>query len=134
MTFGEAVKQRRMALGWSQQDLADISDSHVRTVQNAEEGKLMSDRTIFRLAKHLGLPLEDVMPADGNMTIGKWMQLNRRRKGLSRQELADMAQITLPTLACAERDEHGLNIYSMIQLARVLGIGIDEYIGGKTPT
>lgn len=90
-----------------------------------------TDRNRWKIAQALEIPMEEVFPEEESMTIGKWARLHRLRAGLTAYELADKAKVTQPVVWSIENDARGTNIFSIIQIADALGIGIDEYIGRR---
>lgn len=60
----ERVKERRRMAGLNQQQLADRSGLHYRTIQNVEGGKrLPSHDTLLAIAEALGVPVSDLAGA-----------------------------------------------------------------------
>lgn len=49
------IRAAREALGWSQEELAASSELTAKTIWAAEKGRLMSDRTLRKIANGLGL-------------------------------------------------------------------------------
>ena len=64
-------------------------------------------------------------------TIGQNMREHRLNAGLTMKKLADLAGVHPQTLGSYERDEATPGAFNLIALSDVLGISIDEYLGGK---
>lgn len=54
------VRRLRAERGWTQRQLADRAELHVRTVQYVEAGKTAYGWTYGRIAQALGVPLDDI--------------------------------------------------------------------------
>jgi transcriptional regulator with XRE-family HTH domain len=55
LTPGEKVRAARIALGWTQQDLAVASRTHTSTIQKIEQGdRGLSGEMALRMAQSLG--------------------------------------------------------------------------------
>lgn len=67
------------------------------------------------------------------MTIGQHMRKCRKEHGLKQKELAEKAMMPAPFVSGYERDVHTPTIFSLITLADVLGVSLDEYIGREVP-
>lgn len=62
-------------------------------------------------------------------SIGESMKKARKIKKLSQNKLAELAGIGQSSICLYERDEVYPNLVTLINLADVLKISIDEYIG-----
>lgn len=63
--LGDNVRRERIAKDLSQQQLAELADLNIRNVQRIEAGEIdVLLRTIIRIRKALGCPLEKLMPKD----------------------------------------------------------------------
>ena len=67
----------------------------------------------------------------GQLTTGEAMQRARLRSGLTQRELAKAAGIAHTSVHNYEQDHTSPSLYNVIELADVLGISIDEYIGHR---
>ena len=65
------------------------------------------------------------------MTLGQAMRKARKDAGLTIQELADKSGYSPSTISNAETDTHIPNVTTILDLADVLGVSVNEYIGHK---
>ena len=63
------------------------------------------------------------------MTRGEYMRAARKEAGWMLSDLADAAGVSRGTLSQLERDMHAGSIETIMLLADVLGLTIDEYVG-----
>ena len=68
-----------------------------------------------------GLSMENIMP----QTLGKRLSWARRRKGLTMEQLAKMAGVSLPSISKYEGDKQSPTLYTAQCLADVLCISLD---------
>jgi transcriptional regulator with XRE-family HTH domain len=64
-------------------------------------------------------------------TIGKRIRRLRQERGLSTVALATLARIHHKNLNHIEADKHGTNFFTIIELARHLGVSIDYIAYGR---
>lgn len=63
------------------------------------------------------------------MTVGQCMKEARKKARLTQRQLADMADMS-PTLLCAyENDRITPGLFNVIELADILGLTLDKYVG-----
>lgn len=67
------------------------------------------------------------------VTTGDYMRRAREAARLTQEQLADKAKVARGTLARLERNNQTGNLGTIIQLADVLGLSIDEYVGRQLP-
>ena len=60
---GDMIRQLRMERGWTQQQLAEIADLSLRTVQRVENQNVASNESVSSLAAVLELPREQILAA-----------------------------------------------------------------------
>lgn len=87
MTSGERIKKRRVALGWTQEELAQkarISNGFVSDIENNKRN--ISAETLLDVARVLGLSLDYLMTGDDEESAMK--QMIEIPAGLA--EIADM--------------------------------------------
>lgn len=84
----ERLRKLRMQRNWSQQQLADVAEVSLRTVQRAESGRSIRLDSLVRIARALGVNAEELIVAD---------RQQRSREG----EMRDNGNI-LPRLATAD--------------------------------
>lgn len=65
------------------------------------------------------------------MTLGKRIAMLRRRKELKQEELANMLDITAQAVSKWENDQTCPDISLLPELARILGVSVDELLTGK---
>ena len=111
-SFGEVILARRRALGLAQGDVARLIKASIKFIGRLEANQShLSDRTVVRLAEVLGLDrLELIFLANPEAqplfqhhqaeASSAWKQFkqdarSQRAHGVSRQELAMLAQVTL---------------------------------------
>ncbi|MCH8478407.1 MAG: helix-turn-helix domain-containing protein [Wenzhouxiangella sp.] len=58
---GDMIRQLRMQRGWTQQQLAEIADLSLRTVQRVENQNVASNESVSSLAAVLELPREQIL-------------------------------------------------------------------------
>lgn len=62
----EKVREARMARGWTQQQLAEIADLSLRTVQRVENQSVASHETISALSAVLEIPRSELLALNSN--------------------------------------------------------------------
>ena len=67
------------------------------------------------------------------MTTGEHMRKARNRAGMTMLELSKVSGVNYQTIYRSETDKTDTDIFTIICLADVLGISIDEYIGREVP-
>ena len=60
----EKVRQTRMARGWTQQQLAEVADLSLRTVQRVENQSVASNETVSALCAVLEIPRSELLTQD----------------------------------------------------------------------
>ena len=63
------------------------------------------------------------------LTMGQSMKKCREEHGMKQKELAAKAKMQASAVSTYERDVCTPTIFSLITLADVLGVSVDEYIG-----
>ncbi len=71
MTLGARVRQCRLALNWSQAELAKRLDIKQQSIDQLESGKVKSPRYVIELAEALGAPLEWLRHGKGEMRLSR---------------------------------------------------------------
>lgn len=67
-----------------------------------------------------------------NITLGKRIATLRHEKGLKQEELAQMLCVTAQAISKWENDQTCPDISLLPQLAKILGVSVDELLSGKT--
>ena len=62
----ERVREARMARGWTQQQLAEIANLSLRTVQRVEKQSVASNETVSALSAVLEIPRTELMTLNPN--------------------------------------------------------------------
>jgi transcriptional regulator with XRE-family HTH domain len=62
------LQKRRLQLGWSQEQLADLSGVSVRTIQRLEQGKPAATETLKNLGAVLNVPFHDLRTSNMETT------------------------------------------------------------------
>ncbi|MBU6211827.1 MAG: helix-turn-helix domain-containing protein [Gammaproteobacteria bacterium] len=62
----EKVREARMARGWTQQQLAEIANLSLRTVQRVENQSVASNETVSALSAVLEIPRTELMTLNAN--------------------------------------------------------------------
>lgn len=69
------VKENRIKKGWTQTQLAELSDLSVRTIQRAENSGIASMETTSALAAVFEIDRQELLAVDGVVTIKKEIKL-----------------------------------------------------------
>jgi DNA-binding XRE family transcriptional regulator len=59
---GDEIRQRRLNLGLSPEQLGAAAEISGRTIRRVEDGKRPTVRTMFQIAKHLDCQVTDLWP------------------------------------------------------------------------
>lgn len=111
--IGSRVKLARKLLGWSQQQLGDVSDISFQQIQKYERGQnRISASRLVQIAKALNKPIS-YFYGDENIAAGMDEQLIKPLKNLSPQDAA--------RLLAALDDADVKQRRSLIQLIETLG-------------
>ena len=96
--------------------------------------KPVGSRKLKKAFENLRKPFVD-LPEDfdeqvsqGSDIIGKKFEAYREQRGISRQELADLMNVTRQTVYRWENGERLPDILSFLRLSRLLGVDIDELL------
>lgn len=65
------------------------------------------------------------------VTWGDHMAYNRRKAGMTQEQLAEKSGISVSTIRKMEADMHIPKLDTVVWAAMVLGITVDEYIGNN---
>ena len=60
--------------------------------------------------------------------IGFKIKVERMRKKISQEKLAEMADCSLSYIGFVERGEMSLSLYNFVKISSVLGLNIDEFL------
>jgi len=66
------------------------------------------------------------------MTFAQRLTILREKKGLTQEELAQLANVSQPALCAYERGKNLPSKNTQIQLAKVLKVSVDELMNDKT--
>lgn len=132
MNFAKEMDKEMTRADISNERMAIACKVKASTVDRVRRGvQKPTDENKYKYALALGFDMKKVFPEDSQMTIGKWARLHRLRRGYTRKRLSEESGVTEPTIYKLESDGGAINMYSLIELANVLKIGIDEYIGRR---
>lgn len=94
-------------------------------------------RKLQKAFKNLRKPCIN-LPADfsksyysGSAVIGKKLELYRKQRGMSRQELADLMNVSRQTVYRWEQGERVPDVLTFVKLTRILGVSVEEIIQNK---
>lgn len=97
--------------------------------------KPVSKRKLQKAFENLRRPYSGVSPEylekhfSGETMIGKRIEMYREKRNLSRQELADLMKVSRQTVFRWEQGERMPDILTFLQLARILGVRMEELLG-----
>ena len=97
--------------------------------------KPVSKRKLKKAFENLRHPFFGVSPEflekhfSGEAVIGKKIEICREKRNLSRQELADLMKVSRQTVFRWEQGERMPDILTFLQLARLLGVRMEELLG-----
>ena len=71
MTFGEKVRAARLAAGYSQRDVSEMTGLSLRTIQNYESGeRLPKQRESYTLmSRALNVPIQTLLDENADFTL-----------------------------------------------------------------
>src|SRR4051794_20409733 len=118
--LGPDLRRHRKAARITQAELAQETDLSVPTIRLLEDGRgnLDSWRAVL---EHLDLELTG-RNLPGGTSLGERLATLRGRRGLSQRELAEMADVSQPTLVALERRGQG-RLATLDRVLVVLGAG-----------
>ena len=64
----------------------------------------------------------------GSAVIGKRLELYREQRGLSRQDVADLMDVSRQTVYRWEQGERVPDVLTFVKLARILGVNIEDIV------
>lgn len=65
--FGKALKRKRIEMGFSQQQLEEVSDLALKTIGRIEQGKRSPElRTLYKLHIHSGININQLLVEASN--------------------------------------------------------------------
>ena len=96
--------------------------------------KPVGTRKLQKAFMNLRKPFIDLPPDfsmsyySGNAVIGKRLELYREQRGLSRQKIADLKNVSRQTVYRWEHGERVPELLTLIKLARILGVRVEDLI------
>ncbi len=132
---GERIRALREERGYTLQDLAkraNLSLSYLSEIERAS--KRPSLKTIEKLANALNVPKTHLIEGevcDTGLKLGEKIRIIRNEKGLSLQELADKAGISLSYLSEIERGTVYPALNTLKRLAAALGVSTSSIMGNE---
>ncbi|ONI48498.1 helix-turn-helix domain-containing protein [Streptomyces sp. IB2014 011-1] len=99
------LRAQREARGWSCDQLAVVAGINAATVRTAEGGTSRpSPRVVQALAAALGVPVEQLAPFEGVLTLREL----RARRGLTQRDVAARVGVSTGMVSKVERGIHGV--------------------------
>ena len=127
MDVSEIIKKRRIELGLSEKDLADLAGLTAQTVEAVESGRTPYYTTLRSLEEALDLQL-----TEKESTLGERVRSHRAAMGMSQRDLADAAGVTHATICRIERDEKVPQKETLKKLATALECTVKQLAGRRT--
>jgi transcriptional regulator with XRE-family HTH domain len=118
--LGQALRSGRRSLKLSQADVASVAACSLPSVAQAELG-LGGSALFGRLARATGQELTGRSLAGGE--VGAGLAALRLRRGLSRATVAEMARVSIPTVAAVEAGSN-VRVPGLAAIATVLSAGL----------
>ena len=146
------VRGLRDAFGWSQQEMSERSGVARGSIKHIESGRgNPGASTLFRLANGFGVTFTDLVdsrlpprplsrrlaivrypdPDALSVTLGARVTACRRRRGLSRVKLANLAGVSRSGLSAFERGRMEPSLTFLDQLARTMKMHVAELVEGQ---
>lgn len=100
--------------------------------------KLITKKAIQKALDHLRFPIsnitEEMLTAEysGEDFIGKRIQKCREERGLTRNEVAELLNVTLPTVHRWETGVRMPDLATIMKLANIFGVKLDDLIEDET--
>lgn len=111
---GQEIRSRRLALGWTQEELAERAGFEVTTVKRAERGARVPEHTLRALGMVLGLGTR----ANGRLAVQYWKHLGEAHEALGELGQARFAYTRAANTSHGEGDLAGEAV-AAVQLARL---------------
>lgn len=143
-TFGKRLRNKRLELGLTQEELADRSNLHPTYVGSVERGERnISFENILVLAKGLNTSPKDLMPPGEKVgkqpnpefgskilsekkLCGKRLKNKRLELDLTQAQLAEKANMDHSYIGAVERGEKNIGLENLIALASALEIAPED--------
>lgn len=97
--------------------------------------KPINTAKIKKAMDNLRFPVSDITDEQiraqfsGNAVIGKKIEKYRKERDLTRNELAELAGVSMPTVYRWENGDRLPDIATLMRLARILGVKYDKFMG-----
>lgn len=130
VSSGDSLVSVRDTVASVTQCILRVDDRHIR-VAKAEARSDGVRGSVLHWRAHDGEAV--LSPANINGRVGASLRAVRRARGVSQQELAQLAGVTASAISQAERAERGLSLGTLAQLSRALGMTIDDLVHGDGP-
>lgn len=143
---GDTIKRLRDAKGMTQKALAEAADVALPTISNLENGK-GSPRasTLAKIQQVLGItsfdsvtittpdndapaetPVVEETPAVTGASFGENVRLARKKLGWSQKELADKAEVSMPTIGNIEKGNGSPRGKTLNAILGALGLTLED--------
>ena len=126
--LGEKIAEQRKKLGLSQEELAEKLNISQKSISKYERGNrrpsyevLTSMASLFCVSADYLLELEN----GGETVFGEKIVEQRKRKGITQQELADALNISRSTLAGYEAENKKPSYKVLVRIAEYFGVTVD---------
>lgn len=134
-SVGDNIKRLRDAKGWTQKALAEAADVALPTISNLENGK-GSPRasTLLKIQQVLGVTSLNSVPAstpepspeEGGASAGEIIRLARKKLGWTQKELAEKADVAMPTIGGVESGKGSPRGSTLTRILDALGLTADD--------
>lgn len=132
--LGEKIAEQRKKLGLSQEELAEKLNISQKSISKYERGNrrpsyevLTSMASLFGVSADYLLELEN----GGETVFGEKIVEQRKRKGITQQELADALNISRSTLAGYEAENKKPSYKVLVRIAEYFGVTTDYLLGAE---
>ena len=126
--LGEKIAEQRKKLGLSQEELAEKLNISQKSISKYERGNrrpsyevLTSMASLFCVSADYLLELEN----GGETVFGEKIVEQRKRKGITQQELADALNISRSTIAGYEAENKKPSYKVLVRIAEYFGVTVD---------
>lgn len=134
--LGEKIAEQRKKLGLSQEELAEKLNISQKSISKYERGnRRPSYEVLTAMASLFGVSADYLLELEngGETVFGEKIVEQRKRKGITQQELADALNISRSTLAGYEAENKKPSYKVLVRIAEYFGVTVD-YLLRSTDT
>ncbi len=104
MTFGEKVRAARLAAGYSQRDVSEMTGLSLRTIQNYESGeRLPKQRESYTLlSRALNVPIQALLDESTDLTLSAREEISSRATSEARRLVDEVSVLYAGGELCEE--------------------------------